>query len=100
MTGYLYILHSTSAGHHYVGSATNLQRRLKEHKSGRVRSTKGNKDWRLLTTVKFSTAHEARRAESWLKRMRKTALLEAIVENAFTWPDDLQPVDDQVDTPQ
>jgi putative endonuclease len=37
---YVYILRSSKDGKRYVGMTENLERRMNEHESGRVKSTK------------------------------------------------------------
>ena len=62
---YVYILESVKSGRHYVGSTSNLERRLTEHNEGKVKSTKRCRPWKIIYTEEFATKTEA------LKRERK-----------------------------
>ena len=46
MTG-VYIIKSVKNSRYYIGSTIDIDRRLKEHNSGKVFSTKGNIPWEL-----------------------------------------------------
>ncbi|MCL4437665.1 GIY-YIG nuclease family protein [Patescibacteria group bacterium] len=67
MTGFVYILKSASDGKTYVGSTNNLDRRLKQHNSGRVKSTKYKIPLKVLFVEEFATLSEARKREVWWK---------------------------------
>ena len=51
----------------YIGMTNSLKRRLKEHYSGRCRSTKGFRPYRLVFSENYSTREEARKKEKYLK---------------------------------
>ena len=59
MLYYTYILKSQSHGTYYYGSTQNLEKRLAEHNSGRVRYTKGRRPWSLHYFEEFQTRSEA-----------------------------------------
>ena len=67
MNGIVYILQSLSDGRTYVGSTNNLSRRLKQHNSGQVKSTKHRLPLKILFIEKFQTLSEARKRENWWK---------------------------------
>ncbi len=46
---------------------SNLPRRLKEHNSGKTKSTKGFKPWKLFFFEDFDSRKEARNREKYLK---------------------------------
>jgi len=62
-----YILQSLSDGRTYVGSTNDFDRRLKQHNSGQVKSTKHRLPFKVLFTEKFKTLKEARKRELWWK---------------------------------
>jgi len=65
---YVYILVSEIKGlRFYIGMAQDIDRRLKEHNSGKSRSTKGYVPWKLFKTEVFETRMEARNREKYLK---------------------------------
>jgi putative endonuclease len=67
MNGVVYILLSLSDNRTYVGLTNNFARRLKEHNSGKVRSTKHRIPFKILFTEQFETLKEARKRENWWK---------------------------------
>lgn len=67
MKGIVYILQSLSDGRTYVGSTDNLDRRIEQHNSGQVKSTKHRIPLRILFTEEFQTLSEARKRENWWK---------------------------------
>ena len=69
-----YILRGDS-GRHYIGSTTNLERRLHEHQHGQTHSTKrlgGNLE--IMAAVELSTIEEARALEREMKRKKNPRL--------------------------
>ncbi|WP_234573052.1 GIY-YIG nuclease family protein [Rhodohalobacter sp. 614A] len=63
----VYILRSTKTGNHYYGHTKNLEKRLKAHNDGKVRSTKAYRPWKIIYTEKFLTTSEAFRRELFFK---------------------------------
>ncbi len=45
----------------------NVEIRLNQHNSGKTKSTKGYKPWKLLFFEEFETRQEARKREKYLK---------------------------------
>ena len=71
MKGLLYILQSKE-GRKYIGSTTNIKRRLGEHKrkSDNSRYTKSFEHIKLIYQKEFETIEEARRVEQRIKKSR------------------------------
>ena len=63
----VYVLRSLSSGKHYVGMATDVEARLKEHNRGKSRFTKGHIPWELLYAEEVGAAALARKGEKYLK---------------------------------
>jgi putative endonuclease len=63
----VYILQSSTDKKTYIGSTDNLERRLKQHNSGKVQSTKHRIPLKIIFTEEFSTLAEARKRETWWK---------------------------------
>lgn len=66
MKFFVYILINDS-GRHYIGMCSNFENRLHEHNSGKTKSTKGYRPWKLLFKEEYSTRIEARAREKYLK---------------------------------
>lgn len=64
---YLYILYSYNHKEIYIGSTKNLLKRLKDHKTGKVFSTKRYRPWRLIYYEAYNTEKLARIREQRLK---------------------------------
>lgn len=64
---YVYIIRSDIDGRFYVGLSDNIERRIKEHNSGKTFSTKGYRPWRLFFFEQYPTRIEARNRERYLK---------------------------------
>lgn len=63
----LYVLLSLKDNRTYVGLSHNFERRLKQHNSGRVKSTKHRVPFKVLFTEDLDTLKEARKRELYYK---------------------------------
>lgn len=59
---------------------SNLERRLKEHNSGKQKSTKGYLPWKLVYHEQFSTRTEAREREKYFKTGSGREFLKKILD--------------------
>ena len=64
---YTYILKSLKDGTYYKGSTDNLEERIKQHNSGKVRYTKGHLPYQLHYFEEFVTRTEALKREKFFK---------------------------------
>ena len=64
---YVYILKSLKDNNFYIGTTNNVQRRLKEHNSGKSKSTKSRIPFKLIYKEKYKTLSEARKREWYFK---------------------------------
>ena len=64
---YAYVLKSEIDGRLYKGYTHDLENRLKEHNSGKTKSTKGYAPWNLIFFEVFSTEKEALLREKYFK---------------------------------
>lgn len=65
---FVYVIVSKVKGlRFYVGMSEDSETRLKQHNSGRTKSTKGYIPWEIFFTEKCSTRKEAREREKYLK---------------------------------
>lgn len=67
MEYFVYILESEIDGRLYKGQTTNIDKRIKEHNSGKTKSTKGYMPWKLLYFEIFETRDEAVLREKYFK---------------------------------
>ena len=75
MKWWLYIL-LLGNGQYYVGSTSNLERRIAQHKAWKVIATKGKRPLELLFTREYETLSEARSAEYQLKKKKSRKYIE------------------------
>jgi len=64
---FTYILKSLKDGGYYYGHCENVEKRLKNHNAGKVRSTKGRRPFIIHYTEKYSTKTEAAKREYFFK---------------------------------
>ena len=64
---FVYILKSEVDGTHYYGHCQDIDKRLKRHNSGQVRSTKSKRPWNLHYFEHFQTKSDAYRRELFFK---------------------------------
>jgi putative endonuclease len=67
MVYYVYALVSEKFNRIYVGLTKNLDLRIKEHNSGRTKTTKHFKPWKLLYVEEINALSDARYREKQLK---------------------------------
>ena len=67
MFSYVYILQSQKDGSLYIGSTTDLKRRMEEHNAGQVKSTKLKRPWQLVYYEAYFAEEIARKREKSLK---------------------------------
>ena len=78
MKNCVYILYCRDA-RYYIGSTTDLSIRIKQHRQGKVMSTKKRRPLRIVFSQEFKTKHEAHRMELWIKKQKSRKLLEQII---------------------
>jgi putative endonuclease len=64
---YIYVLHSLKDKHFYTGFTENLDRRITEHLSGYVKSTKSRLPMRLVYYEAYINEKDAKGREVFLK---------------------------------
>jgi len=64
---YVYILKSRLNGEFYTGCTNNLQKRIREHNSGKVKWTSDSGPYDLIFYEAFTNKYDAFLREKWLK---------------------------------
>ena len=77
----VYTLKSKIAKKSYVGLTNNIERRLKEHNSGKHFYTKRHKPWEIIHTEEFDNFEEARKREKFLKSTTGRRFLKTLFNN-------------------
>ena len=81
MKYYLYILFNKNIPKTYTGYTNNLDRRLREHERGEVKSTKKFKPFELVHLEEFETRKEAKERELYFKSYAGRIKLKKILNN-------------------
>ena len=82
MPAYCYILYSLKLNKYYVGSTTDLDRRVKEHNRGKEKFTATGTPWTLVYKEQFEAIIEARHREYYIKRMKSRKFIESLIQTA------------------
>ena len=77
----MYILKNESTNRYYIGSTNNLERRLRQHKSGLTRTTKILQTDKLVYKEEFVSIVEARLREKKLKSYKSKKYIEWLINN-------------------
>ena len=64
---FVYVLRSSVDGRLYKGLTSDPENRLKEHNSGKTKSTRPYKPWELIYKEEFDNIEEARNREKYFK---------------------------------
>ncbi|HBT81235.1 TPA: endonuclease [Candidatus Giovannonibacteria bacterium] len=80
---YIYILESAVSKEYYVGTTSNLERRIRQHNSGRVRSTRPMRPWHLKYQESYPNISSARTREMQIKSWKKRSAIEKLIRGAF-----------------
>jgi len=81
---FVYILKSKKDKNLYTGYTSNLRKRIKEHNSGLVKSTKSRRPWYVVYYEAYVSKQDATRREHNLKlRTRALRQLKIRIKNSF-----------------
>ena len=79
---YVYIL-KNKIGKLYIGSTTNIVRRIKQHQQGHTPSTKKLGKMELVFSQKFDNLDMARKIEMKLKKLKRKDYIEKIIKDGI-----------------
>ena len=82
MPATVYILRNQKTGRHYIGSTTNLERRLRDHDRGNTPSTRKRGPWMLVYTENFPDLSSARKREGEIKAFKGGIQFKALLERS------------------
>lgn len=80
---YVYVLRNFKNSDLYVGSTSNLTRRLKEHNRGINFSTRPFMPWQLIHYEAYINVKDAKRREKYLKASQGGRLLKRMLKDFF-----------------
>ncbi len=84
---YVYILKNNTniRCRYYIGHTKDIEKRVKEHNSKRVRSTKAFVPWKLVYTEIYNTKSEAFKREQQIKSYKSGEAFKKLIENKESW---------------
>ena len=82
MPATVYILRDRRTGRHYVGSTTELERRLRDHERGSTPSTRQRGPWLLVYTEHCPDLASARKREKEIKAYKGGNQFRALLEQS------------------
>ena len=68
---------------YYIGSTSDFERRLAEHRKGKNRSTRFKLPVKVVFKKKFLTLKEARKFEFFIKRQRNHNFYQKLIKGVF-----------------
>jgi len=82
MKGIVYVLRNKS-GNLYIGSTTDLQRRLRQHLKGHTQTTKNREMIELVLSQEYESLAIARKIERKIKKLKRKDYVEKIVADGY-----------------
>ena len=80
---YVYIIESKKEKELYIGYTSNLQKRIKEHNSGKSKSTKRYMPWKLIYYEACLNENDAKRRERYLKTSQGRRMIKRRLKEHF-----------------
>ena len=77
---YVYILKSLKDNRYYIGSTSNVEKRLAFHNSGRQRSTKSRIPFVLVYTEEYNDRSQAEKREKQIKSFKGGEAFKALLK--------------------
>ena len=79
---FVYIIKSLKNKRYYIGSTNNIKRRIKEHNKGKNKYTSLTKPFLLVYKEKYKTLSEARKRETYLKKLKSRKYIEWLIKES------------------
>jgi putative endonuclease len=80
--GMVYILQDETS-RYYIGSTSDLARKLKQHSQGQTPTTHRFKNPKLVFSQEYPTLPDARKVELKLKRLKRKDYIANIIQDGF-----------------
>lgn len=80
---YVYVLQSKKDKNLYIGYSNDLRKRVRQHKQGNVKSTKGRRPLKLIYYEAYKEKSDATKREYELKKGQWREILRARLKNSL-----------------
>ncbi len=81
--GFVYILKGINNSRFYIGSTTDIARRVRDHKAGKVKVTRNLRPINLEFYQEYASFGLARKVESRLKRLKRKDYIKRIIKDSL-----------------
>ncbi len=78
---WVYILKSDQDGRFYIGSTSDLKRRIRQHQQGHTQTTNRMGTFHLVLSQEYRTLEIAREIERKIKRLKRKDYLEQMIKD-------------------
>lgn len=82
MKGFVYIL-KDDKGKFYIGSTTDIKRRMRQHKYRHTQTTTRMQKPKLVLLQEYSSLDTARKVERRIKNLKRKDFIEKIIKDGF-----------------
>ncbi|MNW88135.1 GIY-YIG nuclease superfamily protein [compost metagenome] len=77
-----YILYSASRDRYYIGSTSDLEKRLAKHNTNHKGFTGKTGDWKVVHVEEFLSKHESLKREKQIKSWKSRTAVEKLISSA------------------
>ena len=78
---FVYVLRNEKNSRFYIGYSGDLEARLRQHNSGKVKTTRHLRPTSIAYTEAFETSTDARKRERYLKSLKSHKAIEDLINN-------------------
>lgn len=79
---WVYVLENKETNRYYVGSTSDINRRINQHKKGYTRTTRVLRTTELVYTETYNTIEEARKREKQIKSYKSKKYIKSLIDKA------------------
>jgi putative endonuclease len=79
---FVYILRSLKTRHYYIGSTSDVERRLQQHNAGEQAATRYQGPFEVVYVESHPDQASARRRERFIKRQKSHMFIEALIRQS------------------
>jgi len=80
MKGFVYILKSQDKGGFYIGSTSDIKRRLKQHSNGHTQTSRNMGVTDLMLVQEYDSLETARKVERNIKKLKRKDYIQKMIE--------------------